>query len=88
MKMAKASEAEYHKLIDWLNELEAQGTKMPAWRRVVYGYGVLLENCADPALDYLEFKPEILAALASKRAEHIVGITPDVTVVDEKPKEK
>lgn len=29
------------------------------WRRVVEGYEVLFENCCDPTLDYLDFKPEL-----------------------------
>lgn len=29
------------------------------WRRVVSGYEVLFENCCDPTLDYLDFKPEL-----------------------------
>ena len=29
------------------------------WRRIVEGYQVLVDNACDPALDYLEFKPEI-----------------------------
>jgi hypothetical protein len=85
MKMAKASQAEQDRLIKWLTKLEKSGQNMPPWRRVVFGYGVLVENCADPALDYLEFKPEILAAMAAKKAEKIDGINPAVTIVDEKP---
>jgi hypothetical protein len=29
------------------------------WRRVVEGYELLCENCCDPLLDHLDFKPEL-----------------------------
>lgn len=42
------------------------------WNRVVWGCDTLIKNAADPELSYLEFKPEILAALAAYR-----GVEPD-----------
>lgn len=33
------------------------------WSRVVFGCDNLIDNVCDPNLDYLEFKPEILAKL-------------------------
>ena len=40
----------------------------PPMRRVVFGYQVLVDNCADPDLDYLEFNPRIKAALEAAPA--------------------
>ena len=35
----------------------------PRWRRVVWGYETLARNAADLSLSYLDWKPEIKAAL-------------------------
>lgn len=35
------------------------------WHRVVWGYQVLHDNVCDPALDYLEFKPELAEIIAA-----------------------
>ena len=42
-------------ILDIMGDFEA----LHGWRRVVEGYQVLVDNACDPALDYLEFKPEI-----------------------------
>ena len=34
-----------------------------AWRRVILGGRAAMENACDPSLDYLDFKPEIKAAM-------------------------
>ncbi len=34
-----------------------------AWARVVFGYGVLIDNVCDPNADTLEWKPELAAKL-------------------------
>ena len=40
-----------------------------AWLRVVFGCANLIANCCDPSVDYLDWKPEIKAAVeAAKRA--------------------
>ena len=62
MKMAKASEQERQALIDWFNLMEEEGKiDLPQWRRVVFGYGVLVENCCDPNDDCLAFKPGLIS---------------------------
>lgn len=38
------------------------------WERVVYGYQTLLQ-CTDPNLDYLEYRPDIKAALVAAGIE-------------------
>ena len=77
MKMAKANKEEWEDVMRFANELEeeikypnmtdkqlgAWVRKAPCLFRVVFGYQVLVDNCADPNLDFLEFKPEIKAAL-------------------------
>lgn len=82
MKMAKASKAEWEQVMRWVNELEEEiqypsksNEELGAWVRnapclfrVVFGYQVLVDNCADAALDYLEFNPTIKAALAHEHA--------------------
>jgi hypothetical protein len=35
------------------------------FRRVLFGYETLVDNACDPELDYLEWKPEIKAAIAA-----------------------
>jgi hypothetical protein len=35
------------------------------FRRVLFGYETLVENACDPELDYLEWKPEIKAAITA-----------------------
>lgn len=81
MKMAKASYAEWQKVMDFVNELEQEvkscqsdellGTWVRSnyvWcGRVAYGYRVLVDNACDPNVDWLEWKPEIAATLALAR---------------------
>lgn len=33
------------------------------WRRVVEGYSVLVENCCDPRVDHLEWRPDLKALM-------------------------
>lgn len=77
MKMAKADKQEWEAVMRFVNELEqeikwqektdeelgAWVRKAPCLTRVVFGYQVLVDNCADPNLDHLDFKPEIKAAM-------------------------
>jgi len=77
MKMAKADKQEWESVMRFVNELEqeikwpektdeelgAWVRKAPVLTRVVFGYQVLVDNCADPNLDHLDFKPEIKAAM-------------------------
>ena len=79
MKMAKAPREEWEACMKFVHELEAEikwpeksDEELRAWLndapclfRVVFGYQVLVDNCADPASDYLDFKPEIKAAVES-----------------------
>jgi len=90
MKMAKASKEELEVVMRFANELEEKikwgkmtNEELGAWVRhapclfrVVFGYQVLVDNCADPNLDHLEFKPEIKAALeSSAEGQHSTGGT-------------
>lgn len=36
-----------------------RATVMTCWRRVVWGFRILLDNCTDPDADCLEWKPEL-----------------------------
>jgi len=45
------------------------GVGAGSWFRVVFGVDVLIDNCCDPDLDYLEFKPEIKSALEAAGAK-------------------
>lgn len=38
------------------------------WERIVFGYQTLLQ-CTDPSLDYLEYRPDIKAALVAAGIE-------------------
>ena len=70
MKQAKASEAEWQQLVDWFNGLESSGkVQMVSWRRVVFGYAMLVENCCDPTKDFLEWKPGIIVPGETKPAK-------------------
>jgi hypothetical protein len=64
VKQAKASPDEVANLIRFLTSLDDGQTHVPPWRRVVHGYEVLVDNCCDPAVSHLAFKPEILNAKA------------------------
>ncbi len=62
MKQAKASVKEAEELLRWLqardnNKFENAKDCPPAFFRVVAGYILLLEQCCDPAKDYLDWKP-------------------------------
>lgn len=78
MKIAKADAAEIKSVLEFVNKLEdllkyPHLTKdeellklvrnAPPLTRVALGYAVLVDNCADPAQDVLDFKPEIKHAL-------------------------
>lgn len=58
MRIAKASDKDVHELIDFFKRKEDRGTKTPTgWRRVVWGFVTLRDNCADHTEDHLEFCP-------------------------------
>ncbi len=67
MKMAKASDAEWEALCHWFNARERNNKPVPAWRRVVFGYQVLVTNSCDPDKSFLDWKPEISAAIEAYR---------------------
>jgi hypothetical protein len=62
MRMAKASQQDIAELKKYLLKAEQRNAKdFPyGWRRVVWGYDIMVEQCCDPNLDYLAFKPELL----------------------------
>lgn len=47
----------------WNTRGEGVGT---AWRRVVYGCDILIDNCCDPAADTLEWRPDIAAMMEAQ----------------------
>lgn len=53
MKQAKATVAEAEKLLRWLQQQD----DAPPYNRTIGGYLLMLENCADPAKDYIDWKP-------------------------------
>ena len=78
MKMAKSSDEEWKKCMDFANELDERVKSMNdrelgAWvrehyvwlGRTIYGFRVLVDNACDPAKDTLEWRPEIAAAIAA-----------------------
>ena len=38
------------------------------WSRVVFGAQMLIDNCCDPNLDHLEWRPDVLAFLEQQKA--------------------
>jgi hypothetical protein len=77
MKLAKASVEEAEALLRWLQDRENAKFENakdcpPAFSRTIAGYLLLLEHCADPAKDYLDFKPGMSPAdVADLRAKAI-----------------
>lgn len=73
VRMAKADPAEVDALRVFMETLEEklnQGgnfgdlgkwvfDNFPAWRRTIEGYSILIDNACDPALSYLDWKPEL-----------------------------
>lgn len=83
-KMAKARPEEIDKLRQFFQDLEEKiddpyredrsigewvRDNLPEWERTVYGYTVMFEHACDPTLSYLEFKPEIKAAMEAYERE-------------------
>lgn len=54
---------------------EAWGTRGPgvdtSWRRVVMGMDVLIDQCCDPDLDYLEWRPDVRKFLENQGGEDV-----------------
>jgi hypothetical protein len=46
-------DGDYRNLGEWVC------TNFPAWWRVVEGYPILVESACDPALSYLDWKPDL-----------------------------
>lgn len=79
LKMARASDEECQALVRFMGFLEEKAEFLEDidfeefykefanissfWQRVVYGYMALADNAADKSLSYLDWKPEIKAAL-------------------------
>lgn len=83
IKQGKPSGQDIDAIADFLEWLEAEmedpetslltniRDRIPSisgWRRVVHGCATLVDNCCDPNLDYLEFKPEIQQCLEPSQA--------------------
>lgn len=51
---------------DFILDIMGDFEGVAGWRRVVEGYQVLVDSACDPALDYLELKPELKAKLEDK----------------------
>jgi hypothetical protein len=81
IRMTKASEEDVEVLTEFLQNVEekleykdidyswfetAVRKVEPHWRRVVFGFEMLLANAADPNKTYIDWKPEIEQALSIK----------------------
>lgn len=66
MRQSKASMEEWEALVDWFNKREDEGKECPDWRRVVFGYEVLLKHCCDPKKDYLDWNPKLKKLMERK----------------------
>jgi hypothetical protein len=68
VKMSLASPQEIDAAKKWANTSSA-----PGWaNRIVWGFCVLLDNCADKTLDYIDFNPEI------KKAKKAAEVQPEL----------
>ena len=65
MKQARPSSEEVQALADWFLAREAAGESCPQWRRTLGGYEVLFSHAGDPAKDYIDWNPAILAQLSA-----------------------
>ena len=61
MKQARPSSEEVQALADWFLAREAAGESCPQWRRTIGGYEVLFSHAGDPAKDYIDWKPSLIA---------------------------
>jgi hypothetical protein len=52
-----------HQEIGEFVEKTFAANRIDEYERILFGYETLIENACDPTLTYLEFKPEILAAM-------------------------
>lgn len=104
MKMAKAPIEEWERVMRFVNELEHElkycemsdeqlgkwvREKAPSMTRTVFGYSVLVDNCCDPNVTTLAWKPEWLEAMKDKerldwmeatyhRPEFLMSLSQDV----------
>jgi hypothetical protein len=58
------SDKEHHEVGHWL--LSTYPRVDGEWERILFGYETMVENACDPTLSYLDFKPEIKAAMDQK----------------------
>lgn len=81
LRQARAMPDQIEEVRQWFRELERvvdsesedvgewvernYGRVRSEWERIVFGYEVLVNNACDPDLSYLDWKPEIKAALES-----------------------
>lgn len=54
------------RLLKWVRQ---NIDKIRGFERIVFGYQMLLENCCDPALSYLDWRPDVKAACESAGIE-------------------
>lgn len=52
---------------------------LACWSRVVFGAQMLIDNCCDPNLDHLEWRPDVLAFLEQQKAEAKAKLLQDMT---------
>jgi hypothetical protein len=55
------ADKDYHEVGHWL--LSTYPRVDNEWERILFGYETIVENACDPTLSYLDFKPEIKAAM-------------------------
>ncbi|MGG6264225.1 hypothetical protein ACQ4M3_00900 [Leptolyngbya sp. AN03gr2] len=102
IKQGKPTEQDINSLADFLEWLETEAQEpsstMPdevcdhlknisGWRRVIYACVTLIDQCCDPALDYLDWKPEIKQAqeqhaLSQQWSESIPNQHPELVNAD------
>lgn len=57
-------------LYEFIKRKWRQANFSGSFGRIIMDADVLIENCCDPNLDYLEFKPEIIAAMEEYENNH------------------
>lgn len=68
MRLAKGTDEDFHEMVRWFNNKETKGHKMPAgWRRIIWGFIVLRDHCADQSSDVLEFCPYLNGHVAPEQ---------------------
>lgn len=68
MQLAKGSDEDFHEMVKYFNSKEHKRQRLPnGWRRIIWGFIVLRDHCADKSSDILEFCPYLNGHVANEQ---------------------